>query len=255
MPDPCTPPFHYTTTRENRELRQQQSGLHRSLYYTTTRENRELRREVLTMYIGEHYTTTRENRELRPLPDPCTPPFHYTTTRENRELRQQQSGLHRSLYYTTTRENRELRRIPCSARRCGYYTTTRENRELRLSGEEMRYMTNYTTTRENWELRQCDHIEEINFHHIVILAAAEGRACEGRIKRKKGNTGTVLNMENISPQVTSEAPQRANVSFHNILSQESGVKASGGSHCRFDIFPAIFFLLLVEMAFYGIINL
>lgn len=109
-----------------------------------------------------------------------------------------------------------------------YYTTTRENRELRLSGEEMRYMTNYTTTRENWELRQCDHIEEINFHHIVILAAAEGRACEGRIKRKKGNTGTVLNMENISPQVTSEAPQRANVSFHNILSQESGVKASGG---------------------------
>ena len=207
------------------------------------------------MYIGEHYTTTRENRELRPLPDPCTPPFHYTTTRENRELRQQQSGLHRSLYYTTTRENRELRRIPCSARRCGYYTTTRENRELRLSGEEMRYMTNYTTTRENWELRQCDHIEEMNFHHIVILAAAEGRACEGRIKRKKGNTGTVLNMENISPQVTSEAPQRANVSFHNILSQESGVKASGGSHCRFDIFPAIFFLLLVEMAFYGIINL
>ena len=135
------------------------------------------------------------------------------------------------------------------------YTTTRENRELRLSGEEMRYMTNYTTTRENWELRQCDHIEEINFHHIVILAAAEGRACEGRIKRKKGNTGTVLNMENISPQVTSEAPQRANVSFHNILSQESGVKASGGSHCRLDIFPAIFFLLLVEMAFYGIINL
>ena len=211
MPDPCTPPFHYTTTRENRELRQQQSGLHRSLYYTTTRENRELR--LLCKVIDSS-------------PD-----------------------------YTTTRENRELRRIPCSARRCGYYTTTRENRELRLSGEEMRYMTNYTTTRENWELRQCDHIEEIYFHHIVILAAAEGRACEGRIKRKKGNTGTVLNMENISPQVTSEAPQRANVSFHNILSQESGVKASGGSHCRFDIFPAIFFLLLVEMAFYGIINL
>ena len=229
------------------------------------------------MYIGEHYTTTRENRELRPLPDPCTPPFHYTTTRENRELRlcagsmyaayhytttrenrelrRARQAVGRSFDYTTTRENRELRRIPCSARRCGYYTTTRENRELRLSGEEMRYMTNYTTTRENWELRQCDHIEEINFHHIVILAAAEGRACEGRIKRKKGNTGTVLNMENISPQVTSEAPQRANVSFHNILSQESGVKASGGSHCRFDIFPAIFFLLLVEMAFYGIINL
>ena len=185
------------------------------------------------MYIGEHYTTTRENRELRPLPDPCTPPFHYTTTRENRELRLCAGSMYAAYHYTTTRENRELR----------------------LSGEEMRYMTNYTTTRENWELRQCDHIEEINFHHIVILAAAEGRACEGRIKRKKGNTGTVLNMENISPQVTSEAPQRANVSFHNILSQESGVKASGGSHCRFDIFPAIFFLLLVEMAFYGIINL
>ena len=207
------------------------------------------------MYIGEHYTTTRENRELRPLPDPCTPPFHYTTTRENRELRLCAGSMYAAYHYTTTRENRELRRARQAVGRSFDYTTTRENRELRLSGEEMRYMTNYTTTRENWELRQCDHIEEINFHHIVILAAAEGRACEGRIKRKKGNTGTVLNMENISPQVTSEAPQRANVSFHNILSQESGVKASGGSHCRFDIFPAIFFLLLVEMAFYGIINL
>ena len=229
------------------------------------------------MYIGEHYTTTRENRELRPLPDPCTPPFHYTTTRENRELRLCAGSMYAAYHYTTTRENRELRRARQAVGRSfdytttrenrelrqasslpllyADYTTTRENRELRLSGEEMRYMTNYTTTRENWELRQCDHIEEINFHHIVILAAAEGRACEGRIKRKKGNTGTVLNMENISPQVTSEAPQRANVSFHNILSQESGVKASGGSHCRFDIFPAIFFLLLVEMAFYGIINL
>ena len=207
------------------------------------------------MYIGEHYTTTRENRELRQQQSGLHRSLYYTTTRENRELRLLCKVIDSSPDYTTTRENRELRRIPCSARRCGYYTTTRENRELRLSGEEMRYMTNYTTTRENWELRQCDHIEEINFHHIVILAAAEGRACEGRIKRKKGNTGTVLNMENISPQVTSEAPQRANVSFHNILSQESGVKASGGSHCRFDIFPAIFFLLLVEMAFYGIINL
>ena len=229
------------------------------------------------MYIGEHYTTTRENRELRPLPDPCTPPFHYTTTRENRELRLCAGSMYAAYHYTTTRENRELRRARQAVGRSfdytttrenrelrqasslpllyADYTTTRENRELRLSGEEMRYMTNYTTKRENWELRQCDHIEEINFHHIVILAAAEGRACEGRIKRKKGNTGTVLNMENISQQVTSEAPQRANVSFHNILSQESGVKASGGSHCRFDIFPAIFFLLLVEMAFYGIINL
>ena len=181
--------------------------------------------------------------------------YHYTTTRENRELRRARQAVGRSFDYTTTRENRELRQASSLPLLYADYTTTRENRELRLSGEEMRYMTNYTTTRENWELRQCDHIEEINFHHIVILAAAEGRACEGRIKRKKGNTGTVLNMENISPQVTSEAPQRANVSFHNILSQESGVKASGGSHCRFDIFPAIFFLLLVEMAFYGIINL
>ena len=207
------------------------------------------------MYIGEHYTTTRENRELRLCAGSMYAAYHYTTTRENRELRRARQAVGRSFDYTTTRENRELRQASSLPLLYADYTTTRENRELRLSGEEMRYMTNYTTTRENWELRQCDHIEEINFHHIVILAAAEGRACEGRIKRKKGNTGTVLNMENISPQVTSEAPQRANVSFHNILSQESGVKASGGSHCRFDIFPAIFFLLLVEMAFYGIINL
>ena len=201
------------------------------------------------------YTTTRENRELRlhRFDGQCRQ--NYTTTRENRELRPLASAPAARAYYTTTRENRELRPLSKLSDDGRDYTTTRENRELRLSGEEMRHMTNYTTTRENWELRQCDHIEEINFHHIVILAAAEGRACEGRIKRKKGNTGTVLNMENISPQVTSEAPQRANVSFHNILSQESGVKASGGSHCRFDIFPAIFFLLLVEMAFYGIINL
>ena len=202
-----------------------------------------------------YYTTTRENRELRLSNRRWHTWLNYTTTRENRELRQFDVKKITADYYTTTRENRELRRARQAVGRSFDYTTTRENRELRLSGEEMRYMTNYTTTRENWELRQCDHIEEINFHHIVILAAAEGRACEGRIKRKKGNTGTVLNMENISPQVTSEAPQRANVSFHNILSQESGVKASGGSHCRFDIFPAIFFLLLVEMAFYGIINL
>ena len=246
---------HYTTTRENRELRLLCKVIDSSPDYTTTRENRELRLCAGSMYAAYHYTTTRENRELRRARQAVGRSFDYTTTRENRELRQASSLPLLYADYTTTRENRELRRIPCSARRCGYYTTTRENRELRLSGEEMRYMTNYTTTRENWELRQCDHIEEINFHHIVILAAAEGRACEGRIKRKKGNTGTVLNMENISPQVTSEAPQRANVSFHNILSQESGVKASGGSHCRFDIFPAIFFLLLVEMAFYGIINL
>lgn len=90
-----------------------------------------------------------------------------------------------------------------------YYTTTRENRELRLSGEEMRYMTNYTTTRENRELRQCDHIEEINFHHIVILAAAGSCAREGRIEHKKENTGTVLNMEeNLSTGYTQSTTAR-----------------------------------------------
>ena len=73
--------------------------------------------------------------------------------------------------------------------------------------------------------------------------------------QKKKTPAQFWTWRKISPQVTPKAPQRADVSFHNILSQESGVKASGGSHCRFDIFPAIFFLLLVEMAFYGIINL
>lgn len=43
----------------------------------------------------------------------------------------------------------------------------------------------YTTTRENRELRQCDYIEEINFHHIVILAAAGSCAREGHIEHKK----------------------------------------------------------------------
>ena len=48
--------------------------------------------------------------------------------------------------------------------------------------------------------------------HIVIFAAAGSRAHEGHIEHKKGSTGTVLNMEKISPQVTPKAPQRANAS-------------------------------------------
>mgnify|MGYP004653475273 CR=1 FL=1 len=50
------------------------------------------------------------------------------------------------------------------------------------------------------------------------------------MSKEKGSTGTVLNMENISPQVTSEAPQRANASFDNTAPQESGgVKAQEGA--------------------------
>ena len=48
--------------------------------------------------------------------------------------------------------------------------------------------------------------------HIVIFAASGSRAHEGHIEHKKGSTGTVLNMEKISPQVTPKAPQRANAS-------------------------------------------
>lgn len=67
----------------------------------------------------------------------------------------------------------------------------------------------YTTTRENRELRQCDYIEEINFHHIVILAAAGSCAREGRIEHKKENTGTVLNMEeNLSTGYTQSTTAR-----------------------------------------------
>ena len=70
-------------------------------------------------------------------------------------------------------------------------------------------LADYTTTRENWELRQCDHIEEINFHHIVILAAAGSCAREGRIEHKKENTGTVLNMEeNLSTGYTQSTTAR-----------------------------------------------
>ena len=50
------------------------------------------------------------------------------------------------------------------------------------------------------------------------------------MSKEKGSTGTVLNMENISPQVTPEAPQRANASFDNTVPQESGgVKAQEGT--------------------------
>ena len=90
-----------------------------------------------------------------------------------------------------------------------YYTTTRENRELRLSGRRSPLSVHYTTTRENREPRQCDYIEEINFHHIVILAAAGSCAREGRIEHKKENTGTVLNMEeNLSTGYTQSTTAR-----------------------------------------------
>ena len=70
-------------------------------------------------------------------------------------------------------------------------------------------LVDYTTTRENRELRQCDYIEEINFHHIVILAAAGSCAREGHIEHKKENTGTVLNMEeNLSTGYTQSTTAR-----------------------------------------------
>ena len=56
------------------------------------------------------------------------------------------------------------------------------------------------------------------------------RAESAFMSKEKGSTGTVLNMENISPQVTPEAPQRANASFDNTVPQESGgVKAQKGA--------------------------
>ena len=132
-------------------------------YYTTTRKNRELRLARSVVLLFRHYTTTRKNRELRLGTSDTKTRKHYTTTRENRELRQ--------------------RRLPACI--CLHYTTTRENRELRHLRAHRREPCHYTTTRENWELRQCDHIEEINFHHIVILAAAGSCAREGRIEHKK----------------------------------------------------------------------
>ena len=178
---------YYTTTRENRELRQQMLKDTDTLYYTTTRENRELRQSSGSVTADMHYTTTRENRELRHTLDNKKVVKHYTTTRENRELRPNINSSLNALDYTTTRENRELRRLGCAVWRRPYYTTTRENREL----------------------RQCDYIEEINFHHIVILAAAGSCAREGHIEHKKENTGTVLNMEeNLSTGYTQSTTAR-----------------------------------------------
>ena len=112
-------------------------------------------------------------------------------------------------YYTTTRENRELRLGTSDTKTRKHYTTTRENRELRQPMQEQYAPHHYTTTRENRELRQCDYIEEINFHHIVILAAAGSCAREGRIEHKKENTGTVLNMEeNLSTGYTQSTTAR-----------------------------------------------
>ena len=110
---------------------------------------------------------------------------NYTTTRENWELRLKRKAVAAWRNYTTTRENWELRPAPPADRPCRHYTTTRENWELRPSEELVDVVNHYTTTRENWELRQCDHIEEINFHHIVILAAAGSCARKGRIEHKK----------------------------------------------------------------------
>ena len=110
---------------------------------------------------------------------------NYTTTRENRELRLFLRCMPERKDYTTTRENWELRPAPPADRPCRHYTTTRENWELRPERLGRQLVAHYTTTRENWELRQCDHIEEINFHHIVILAAAGSCAREGRIEHKK----------------------------------------------------------------------
>ena len=139
----------------------------------------------------------------------CIAIINYTTTRENRELRRVPTGVPDLSDYTTTRENRELRQARGSSPHARYYTTTRENWELRPRHRAQHPPTHYTTTRENWELRQCDHIEEINFHHIVILAAAGSCAREGRIEHKKENTGTVLNMEeNLSTGYTQSTTAR-----------------------------------------------
>ena len=61
--------LHYTTTRENWELRPMLIDHFSKIYYTTTRENWELRLLDQHIYHRNHYTTTRENWELR-LVDP-----------------------------------------------------------------------------------------------------------------------------------------------------------------------------------------
>ena len=56
---------HYTTTRENWELRPTAIRNFEHADYTTTRENWELRPNKLIFIFGKNYTTTRENWELR----------------------------------------------------------------------------------------------------------------------------------------------------------------------------------------------
>ena len=133
----------------------------------------------------------------------------YTTTRGNWELRQVGKLAALRDHYTTTRGNWELRLFLLFLISIVNYTTTRGNWELRPTATPSQLTAYYTTTRENWELRQCDHIEEINSHHIVILAAAGSCAREGRIEHKKENTGTVLNMEeNLSTGYTQSTTAR-----------------------------------------------
>ena len=57
--------MHYTTTRENWELRRPSISQCVTIYYTTTRENWELRLRIRDVLAGSDYTTTRENWELR----------------------------------------------------------------------------------------------------------------------------------------------------------------------------------------------
>ena len=78
---------HYTTTRENWELRPLSLIGFVLRYYTTTRENWELRLSSLTILMSIHYTTTRENWELRRRIARCPWQYDYTTTRDNWELR------------------------------------------------------------------------------------------------------------------------------------------------------------------------
>ena len=65
MSDVVIPGVHYTTTRENWELRPNREQAETDFHYTTTRENWELRPIRSTIRSGIDYTTTRENWELR----------------------------------------------------------------------------------------------------------------------------------------------------------------------------------------------
>ena len=79
--------MHYTTTRENWELRLTFCVVIQHLDYTTTRENWELRQAQLVNGTNMDYTTTRENWELRHSVELRILSSNYTTTRENWELR------------------------------------------------------------------------------------------------------------------------------------------------------------------------